>query len=172
MLGSFPPELSGRLAATSLLRAREPTLSCNHPFRRLHREMGGTARPYLLIRPSSIATLIGCPTLAMPLFLSLGWGRTMQISWAGPIRARSTAHSPAVRRWIGNEKPCSSAQPPGEEGIASGVHNKISLCACKPLRLPACASTLLLIHSCHNAAPARGNYFPPLSPCLKRRNHS
>ena len=30
MLGSFPPELSGRLAATSLLRSREPTLSCNH----------------------------------------------------------------------------------------------------------------------------------------------
>ena len=32
MLGSFPPELRGRLAATSLLRSREPTLSCNHPF--------------------------------------------------------------------------------------------------------------------------------------------
>jgi hypothetical protein len=30
MLGSFPPELRGRLAATSLLRSREPTLSCNH----------------------------------------------------------------------------------------------------------------------------------------------
>jgi hypothetical protein len=33
MLGSFPPELRGRLAATSLLRSKEPTLSCNHSSR-------------------------------------------------------------------------------------------------------------------------------------------
>jgi hypothetical protein len=42
-------------------------------------------RPALLIRPFCIATLLGCPTLATPLFLSPGWGSTMQIFWAGSI---------------------------------------------------------------------------------------
>jgi|GEM_PF-15266 len=40
---------------------------------------------HLLIRPLCIATLSGCPTLATPLFLSLGWESTLQIFWAGSI---------------------------------------------------------------------------------------
>ena len=44
MLGSFPPELRGRLAATSLLRSREPTLSCNHPSR-LYRDERAVGSP-------------------------------------------------------------------------------------------------------------------------------
>jgi hypothetical protein len=41
MLGSFPPELRGRLAATSLLRSEEPTLSCNHSSRSYRDERAG-----------------------------------------------------------------------------------------------------------------------------------
>src|ERR1017187_7970053 len=45
MLGSFPPELRGRLAATSLLRSREPTLSCNHSSRLFRDEWATAGQP-------------------------------------------------------------------------------------------------------------------------------
>jgi|GEM_PF-6447428 hypothetical protein len=84
---------------TKLRRDALATDLPNTPLPHSNNKLYIAPRPCLLIWPVCIATLSGCPTIAMPLLLSLGRESTLQIFWAESIGLKTQFSRTPMPAW-------------------------------------------------------------------------